>query len=439
MYDTTSRIADPTTWLQAVRWAIDMHIPGLTNDTMRIGHVLAAFPECRPGIQYLVNKTGMSKSAVCRHLAALRAAGLLVYVVEGGRSAGGECRATVWERVIPTMFDRALSIRVLGGGVRRRMVGIGTAAGRRAIKRLARRVAPRGTRRARLRRRPGTARNGGTPWGSGSQRLSAAEHVSPPERLDGGKHGVSVEGDRNERRPKLAAKCGPNRYRARFRLATELVACVPWLQRTAVPRIAWVTRALADAGWTADLVMAWLDLVGGEVPSRVRRPSGLLAGRIKGAATMWVTLEQRDHALELWRDSRAAAAARHREWDHFVDKAPVGPPPEVADAFARAVEIPRQTEPTEPADADHRLPEPAAEPVDPGRNGDGLPDPDLIPAPLLAEMRRAAVEDPSVVAVTNEFAGSDYARRVYGPGLYARAMHLATSRTVSLHGIGASR
>lgn len=51
----------------------------------------------------------------------------------------------------------------------------------------------------------------------------------------------------------------------------EPVARVPWLRRTAVPRIAWITRDLADAGWTCDLVMDWL--AGGDAPTRRARPA----------------------------------------------------------------------------------------------------------------------------------------------------------------------
>jgi len=49
-------------------------------------------------------------------------------------------------------------------------------------------------------------------------------------------------------------------------------------------------------------------------------------------------------------------------------------------------------------------------------------------------MRQAAVHDPAMVAFTDRIAGADYARRVYGPDLYTRAMHLAGSATVTLHG-----
>ncbi|MFJ8747563.1 hypothetical protein ACIRL2_50590 [Embleya sp. NPDC127516] len=53
---------------------------------------------------------------------------------------------------------------------------------------------------------------------------------------------------------------------------------------------------------------------------------------------------------------------------------------------------------------------------------DGLPDPEQLPAQLLAEMRRAAEQDPGLVSSMSKIAGEDYAHRVYGPDLYSRAM-----------------
>lgn len=83
--------------------------------------------------------------------------------------------------------------------------------------------------------------------------------------------------------------------------------------RAAVPRIAWILKEVADAGWTADQVIAFLDC--GDAPGIVHRPSGFLAGRLKGAVTLWPTEEGRERAVQAYRDSRRAEKARHQEWE----------------------------------------------------------------------------------------------------------------------------
>ncbi|MFD0449331.1 hypothetical protein ACFQ10_54405 [Streptomyces indonesiensis] len=99
----------------------------------------------------------------------------------------------------------------------------------------------------------------------------------------------------------------------RFQLASELIRQVPWMGRASVPRIAWILKEVSDAGWTADEVIAFLDC--GDAPSTVHRPSGFLAGRLKGATTLWPTAEGRARAVDAYRDSRRAEQARHQEWE----------------------------------------------------------------------------------------------------------------------------
>jgi hypothetical protein len=103
-----------------------------------------------------------------------------------------------------------------------------------------------------------------------------------------------------------------NHVRRRFRLASELVEQVPWLHRAAVPRVAWVIRRVADAGWTAAEVIAWLHLL--ESPARVHRPSGLLARRLRGAEEVWPTAAGRAAAVEADRDSPRSARERRAEF-----------------------------------------------------------------------------------------------------------------------------
>ncbi|MFF9593840.1 hypothetical protein ACF1FX_32430 [Streptomyces sp. NPDC014646] len=83
--------------------------------------------------------------------------------------------------------------------------------------------------------------------------------------------------------------------------------------RASAARIAWILKDVADAGWTADQVIAFLDC--GDAPGIVHRPSGFLAGRLKGAVALWPTKEGRERAVQAYRDSRCAEKARHQEWE----------------------------------------------------------------------------------------------------------------------------
>ncbi|MFJ8785811.1 hypothetical protein [Streptomyces sp. NPDC102476] len=96
-------------------------------------------------------------------------------------------------------------------------------------------------------------------------------------------------------------------------MAAELVRQVSWLRRASVPRIAWVIRDVADAGWSCDEVLAWLHIRG--AADHVRRPSGLLATLLATALEALDTELKRRAAVEQWRDSRRAARERHVEWE----------------------------------------------------------------------------------------------------------------------------
>ncbi|MGW2421377.1 hypothetical protein ACWC0C_19385 [Streptomyces sp. NPDC001709] len=80
-----------------------------------------------------------------------------------------------------------------------------------------------------------------------------------------------------------------------------------------MPRIAWVIRDVADAGWSCDEVLAWLHIRG--AAEHVRRPSGLLATLLATALEALDTEAKRKTAVEQWRDSRRAARERHVEWE----------------------------------------------------------------------------------------------------------------------------
>ncbi|RAG85749.1 hypothetical protein DN069_09565 [Streptacidiphilus pinicola] len=185
--------------------------------------------------------------------------------------------------------------------------------------------------------------------------------------------------------------------------------------------MAWVAREVADAGWHAVEVVAWLSL--SEPPARVRRPSAFLAHRLKGAHLVAVTPAQRANLVEAWRDRHVDPARSRQEWE-----GPWQPPtdPAVRSAFARAMAAPLPTV----RSAHAAGPDGAVG----GRDDDCGPTRDEI-----AQLRAAALQDPSLVRAALETCGAEFAARVYTPrlvDLVRRAQHGPPGRArLRLHAV----
>lgn len=132
-------------------------------------------------------------------------------------------------------------------------------------------------------------------------------YLPPPESKLAS--GVSKSPTTKESKAKAGGRRKPNTVGRRFQLARELTQELDWLRGCSVPRIAWVARGVADAGWTVTDVRGWLHLRG--EAARVRRGSGLLAVLLAGAETVLDTLAKRADAVEQWRGAQEAAR-RHR-------------------------------------------------------------------------------------------------------------------------------
>lgn len=92
---------------------------------------------------------------------------------------------------------------------------------------------------------------------------------------------------------------------------------VPWLSKASKPRIAWIIRHCADAGWTALEIQAAAE----QEPiaaDDARRPSGLLAYRIGGCHQLYNTPARRETMVQAWQESRAAEQARHTGYDDLA-------------------------------------------------------------------------------------------------------------------------
>lgn len=329
---STGRVApDGYSWMQAVHWVAGSglyeprryrsHGPrSFGATTVFVAQLLAELSPCRPGTEYLMRRTGLTKRAVQNHLQMLRETGLLAWELRGTRVSGAPAQASVYVRMIPLEFDKALGIRTSGEGTRRRMTGMAEAS-RELMARLARKA-------ARKVRRPRSKTPSRTPP-KGSRTASSAASVTAVSRgsrctpMGGGAAGSPTAGTTSlpsesklssgeaespiPKKPK--AKAGGrqklNAVGRRFQLARELTHELDWLRGCSVPRIAWVARNVADAGWTVTDVKGWLHLRG--EAARVRRGSGLLAVLLAGAENVLDTRQKRADAVDQWRGAQEAS------------------------------------------------------------------------------------------------------------------------------------
>ncbi|MEV5432740.1 helix-turn-helix domain-containing protein [Streptomyces sp. NPDC052701] len=329
---STGRVApDGYSWMQGVHWVAGSglyeprrhrsHGPrSFGPTTVFIAQLLSELSPCRPGIEYLMRRTGLSERSVEYHLQILREAGLLAYIVKGTRQRSGPSLASEFALMLPPAFDAALGIRTAGEGAGRRMTGIAEA-GRELMAKLAAKAArkvrrPRPTMssrtvakgaRKRAAEASGTTVSAGsrcTPMGGGADGSSTAgaTPIPPESKLASGKRKSPTP---KEPKAKAVGCRKLNRVGRRFQLARELTQELDWLRGCSVPRIAWVARNVADAGWTVTDVRAWLHLRG--EAARVRRGSGLLAVLLSNAVTVLDTPAKRAEAVAQWRAAQEAA------------------------------------------------------------------------------------------------------------------------------------
>ncbi|MEV6439832.1 helix-turn-helix domain-containing protein [Streptomyces anulatus] len=432
---TAGRVAlEGYSWMQAVHWVAGSglykprrhrsHGPrSFGPTTVRVAQELAQLFPCRPGIEYLVRRTGLSERTVEYHLGMLREAGLLAYVVRGNRIRGAAAQASEFALMIPVEFDVALGVRTAGEGTGRRMTGIAEA-GRELMAVLAKKAA----RKVRKRRAKSSsrtpakgARKGAdrvvvmavsdearcTPMGGSSRSAFSAgtTHLPSENKLASGQSDSPTPKKTKRGRRKL------NAVGRRFQLAAELIRQVPWMGRASVPRIAWILQEVSDAGWTADQVIAFLDC--GDAPGVIHRPSGFLARRLVGAVALWPTKEGRERAVEAYRDSRRAEKARHQEWEGAWQA-----PRSMA---VRRLVAEALAPPPQPCASEEALPELA-----------GVED--LSPEEV-AGMRATAwgefmAGDTSLIMISFDTLGLAAAARIYGAELLRRARQLASGTSL---------
>ncbi|MFK0288274.1 transcriptional regulator [Streptomyces sp. NPDC090499] len=439
LHATTGRITTcPHSWMTAVHWVTDCarrglytpsssHGPKWGPTTVAIAQEISALQECRPGIDYLARKLRVSVRTVKYHLAMLRETGLLVYRSKGTRLSGVGGRASEFERTIPAAFDEALGIRTIGEGATRRPVGAAPES-RTLLGKLAKKAARKPRRRPRRTSVSGRGRCTPMQGGTSSSSSTALTHLPSESKLASGESESTAEKFNNSgqflnnepqipNQPhKRARKL--NKVGRRYQLARELTQTVPWLHGASVPRIAWIIRHVADAGWTVLEVQAAAERL--PVPARgAFRPSGLLASRLASCHLLYTTPARRRVLVEDWQDSRRAAQDRHNETD-FTDLGQ-GPRSITArKAIDEAFAIIRQrlAPPTETAaDTDTAL---------------SLED---LTRDEIVQMRLDAMADPGLIFSSLELAGEEFTRRLYTnrlvdqtlalEAIHARRNHLA--------------
>jgi hypothetical protein len=467
---SASRLAmDSYSWMQAVHWVAGsgLYQPRRHHEsgprsfgptTVRVAQELAKFLQCRPGIELLMARTGLCKRSVENHLRMLRETGLLVWVFQGTREKGGDRKASEFVLMVPPAFDAALGIRTVqrheaAPDYTRAVAGIGEA-GREAMSKLAKKAA----RKVRKpKKKPSSRRSARvSPAASAQGAAQSGEHgqepVSGPDLsegrctpMQGGTSTVSTAGSTPDpSEDKLAsgqhesshpkkAKRGPrklNQVGQRFSLAGELMRRVPWLRPADKDRIAWAVNEVSDAGWTADEVLAALDLRQ-EPPGGVRRASGFLAARLRGMATMpgWTTKQQR--AVQVDHRNAAVDAARKDRIQQVRNS---------QERSEGAWQAPRSA--AVRSEVDQLLGQ-AFAPQPPATDTEGLPElsgPQDLSATEVAEMRRAAAAElmrgeTSLISMAVEWWGPAAAERIYGTGLVHRARQLTGMTSLSTFGI----
>lgn len=451
---STGRIApDGYSWMQGVHWVAGSglyeprryrsHGPrSFGPTTVWIAQLLAELSPCRPGIEYLTRRTGLTKRAVEYHLQMLRQTGLLAWEMRGTRVSGEQAQASVYVLVLPPEFDAALGIRTSGEGTGRRMTGIAEA-GRELMARLAKKA-------ARKVRRPRSKTSSRTPAkgarkGVGGASVTAVSGGSPCTPMGGGADGSSTAGTtsfppesklasgeaESPIRKKSNAKAGGrrklNKIGRRYQLARELTQEVDWLRGCAVPRIAWVARNVADAGWTVTDVKGWLHLRG--EAAQVRRGSGLLAVLLSNAVTVLDTPQKRADAVAQWRGAQEAAR-RHGiqqvrarterfegDWEAPSSRAVAR---QVEEAFAQVREAANGGRQQDQA--------PGAEGPD---EAQGLTEQQIAEMQEQArgELRRGETD---LIDLAVDAMGPEAAERLYGEDLMRRARQLASAARSSL-------
>ncbi|MFJ8746804.1 hypothetical protein ACIRL2_46625 [Embleya sp. NPDC127516] len=301
--------------MPVVEWAVRVRLhPRLNATSLILARALCEYADhddgrdIRPGHARLMTATGLSLPSVRRHLRWLREADLLEHVARGTRCPGGVRLAAEYAATIPAAWDERELARL------------------EALYALEAASSP--TDEATSPPPPaGDVPASATPIGAPC--TDTPPNPSPDPGTDtcvddglnrAGTHGRTREAAatprprREGRRP--APRPGTRRWR-RWELARQVRSRVVLVARERIGRLASALRDVADRGWTAEDVVAWL--IVSPLPLLVLFPVAWLRARLEGATALWpeppsvaqATASQRrdDLRLRQQRELRARLAA----------------------------------------------------------------------------------------------------------------------------------
>ncbi|WP_157840076.1 cell wall protein [Streptomyces megasporus] len=262
---TTSRRAQPRAWLRAVRWLVSTGLhPKANATTLRVAEDLARRMDYLEGrVLYDLLGTAarieVSVPTVKRHAAALREAGLLVWLEHGtrrnlhlpGRPYAGT--ATVYGAAIPPVFDDAMGHRIDGRGYDARIVDVTDEGRERAV--------------AEVRRKADSRRSRHDPPSPGGHRKRQKVEVGgglkdTPRRAACPNSSIpkNTTGSRSSGRRRHGRRTGrPAHQVARdIAIARRVRPLVGWTQHETLRRLAFALRSLIDTGLDAEGIAAEL-------------------------------------------------------------------------------------------------------------------------------------------------------------------------------------
>ncbi|MEU1273580.1 hypothetical protein [Streptomyces sp. NPDC005799] len=355
-------------------------VPGVTATTRRIAMVLVGrmgfdTGHARYVLTDVMQRTGLSRTAVTDHIRLLRTAGWLAWVEHGshanvrrGRGLPGyAATATVYAATIPPAYDAWAGNQLAGTGYRAWVIR----PGRRSPAPTAR--AEGGGRKTGPTRTPSlrwVKKEGKAQVVGGERRSTAGTAVGQSRRRKKRRltvTGYTITGERIERARQLARAVRP---------------LVTWVQRATLDELSWVLLDLVARDWTQPQIVLWLNRLGQDIGAPRWRPKA---------------------------PHRVIAAALHRKAAHDECTAVPGdlaheerlPPVAPNAAFHQAATTVR-----------HQCT--GASGTDTSGNGYGEHDEFQPTAWEVAQLREAAKSDPTLVLATARIRGRAAAIATYG-------------------------
>lgn len=315
---TRSRRSGPRRWLRSVEWLIGQGLhPRASATTLTVARDLAARMDYSSGeVRYclagMVDRLGLSRATVSRHVAYLREMGSLAWVQRGSRAnvrrarglAGYAATATVYGAVIPAAYDHALGHIIVGSGyaariiVDQRRTALVAAVDNSPVDKPSSEACETPSRTG-VQEVGQVKVVGGCNYTSRPRASRSTARKSPQGTLINGRRRTASDVRRAERTVRLVR------------------AMVPWTQRVPLRRLEFVLRPLTDRGLDAHEVVAELTAMCSGMLWHPRCPDVFISQRLKAAAAYD---EQLGLASEpaLPPGEHAAAPMSNPEWAAYI-------------------------------------------------------------------------------------------------------------------------